>query len=82
MPQHFLLLFCFEFGQAYRKIADKDRKSFLNNYAKFGLKNLTWVGEYTKSTMLIEQEEDLSIKGMMTMLLSCFKIFRVSCIFY
>ena len=71
--KYFFYLF-FQFGQAYRKIADKDRKSFINNYAKFGLKNLTLVGEYTKSTMLTEQEEDLSIKGMMTTLLTALKI--------
>ncbi|CAE7612474.1 unnamed protein product, partial [Symbiodinium sp. CCMP2592] len=52
--------------EAYRQVADSDRKGFIAAYQKNGLKDLKWVGQYTKKVVKEEAEEDVSIKGMMT----------------
>ena len=54
--------------QAYRKIGDSDRRGFIQAYhQKFGLKDLKWMGSYTKKAISSENEVDTSLKGMMTM---------------
>ena len=55
--------------QAYRKIGDSDRRGFIQAYQKFGLKDLKWMGSYTKKAISSETEVDASLKGMMTMCL-------------
>ena len=55
--------------QAYRKIGDSDRRGFVQAYQKFGLKDLKWMGSYTKKAISSETEVDASLKGMMTMCL-------------
>ncbi|CAE7307150.1 unnamed protein product [Symbiodinium sp. CCMP2592] len=44
--------------EAYRQIADSDRKGFIAAYQKNGLKDLKWVGQYTKKVVKEEAEED------------------------
>ena len=55
--------------EAYRKIGDSDRRGFIQAYQKFGLKDLKWMGSYTKKAISSETEVDASLKGMMTMCL-------------
>ena len=55
--------------QAYRMIGDSDRRGFTQAYQKFGLKDLKWMGSYTKKAISSETEVDASLKGMMTMCL-------------
>ena len=71
---HFPINMHYIFGscmcQAYRLIADSDRKGFIAGYQKNGLKDLKWMG--TKKVVKEDAEEDLSIKGMMTSTLRCY----------
>ena len=71
---HFSINMHYIFGscmcQAYRQIADSDRKGFIAGYQKNGLKDLKWMG--TKKVVKEDAEEDLSIKGMMTSTLRCY----------
>ena len=55
--------------QAYRKIGDSDRRGFMKAYQKFGLKDLKWMGSYTKKAISAETEVDASLKGTMAMCL-------------
>ena len=36
--------------QAYKRVADADRKGFLQNYARHGIKDLKWVAYYSKKS--------------------------------
>ncbi|OLP88858.1 hypothetical protein AK812_SmicGene29726 [Symbiodinium microadriaticum] len=51
--------------EAYRQISDSDRKGFIAGYQKHVLKDLKWMGQYTKKVVKEAEEEDHS-KGMMT----------------
>ncbi|CAE7265014.1 unnamed protein product [Symbiodinium necroappetens] len=52
--------------EAYRQISDSDRKGFIAGYQKHVLKDLKWMGQYTKKVVKEAEEEDHSTKGMMT----------------
>ena len=64
--------------QAYRQISDSDRKGFVAAYQKHGLKDLKWMGQFTKKVVKEAEEEDQSIKGMMTSTLRCYKFVFLS----
>ena len=63
----YVLMHC---PQAYKKVADADRKGFLQNYARHGIEDLKWVAYYSKKSESVEKEEDSSIRGMMTLRLA------------